>query len=89
MPTVPGLPSAPPPPGGCWRLNSHLDSTGWIFLKTQVFNTDPMMEPPWWLPSLSSPGRWGGGCPRRGRVLGTRWEHVLGPLHPRSPVLLR
>ena len=60
MPTVPGLPSAPPLPGGCWCLNSHLDSTGWSFLKTQVFNTDPMMEPPGWLPSLSSPGRWGG-----------------------------
>ena len=63
MPTVPGLPSAPPLPGGCWRLNSHLDSTGWSFLKTQVFNTDPMMEPPGWLPSLSSPGRWGGAVP--------------------------
>lgn len=62
MPTVPGLPSAPPLPGGCWRLNSHLDSTGWSFLKIRVFNTDPMMEPPGWLPSLSSPGRWGRGA---------------------------
>lgn len=62
MPTVPSLPFAPPLPGGCWRLNPHLDSTGWSFLKTRVFYTDPTMEPPGWLPSVSSPGsRWGGG----------------------------
>lgn len=85
VPTVPGLPLAPPLPGGCWRLNSHLDSTGWSFLKTRVFNTDPTMEPPGWLPSLSSPGRWVGTVPGED---GYR-ERVLGPLHPGSPVLLR
>ena len=62
VPTVLSLPFAPPLPGGCWRLNSHLDSTGWSFLKTRVFYTDPTMEPPGWLPSMSSPGS------RRGRA---------------------
>lgn len=82
---MPGLPFALPLPGGCWCLNSHLDSTGWSFLKTQVLNTDPTMEPPGWLPSMSSPGRWGGRCPSRGYYRAPEgsscWDHsTLGHL---------